>query len=676
MAHEHPTDSLQEILDKAEEHLKNYQYEQAEKLGNDALTQAKRDNQKGKESRALCIIGECSMRTGRFQEALRQCQSALAAAEAVSNLALQARAHNGIARTQYWNGDDPPTAIRNAEYALDLAERANDDYQRAWALIILGCIRSILSDTGRASEHFEHALRVAEKIGNKSLMGLSLNNIGYIHYASGDYPRALECSERALALSEEVDDKRGVLVALHHLGDVNLELADYPRAHGYLIRALSLAEALSEKTEMTQLLTKIGCIHESLADYPRALEYMSGALVLAEEIGSKRLIETSLYDIATLHEELGDYPRALGCFNRCLSIAEENGEKKEIAPIHVGYGHVYTKMGDYPRALKYFESALDLSEENGYSSLVGFSMEGIADAEYHLGNLEKALLGYLNTLHYRRNTLRSSEGVSYTLCALGCVLIKQGKIEEGLVRLEESRVLAEELGEKRVIAECHKELASAYEKLGDITEAYQHHQKYYALEKEILSEKTRQQFDTFNIRAAIADKERDAELQRLKAERSEQELRLKERELANTASSLAAQTELLGNFRTDLRKIVLKPDSYGPEDIVKKVREKLKDLPCEMIDFAKFEAQFATVHPEFRAMLGTKHSDLTPQEVKICLLIHVNLHTAEIARLTCISERTVDNHRFNIRKKLGLKTEDSLPEFLRTLDGAKILSST
>ena len=44
-----------------------------------------------------------------------QCQSALAAAEAVSNLALRARALNGIARTQYWNGDDPPTAIRNAE---------------------------------------------------------------------------------------------------------------------------------------------------------------------------------------------------------------------------------------------------------------------------------------------------------------------------------------------------------------------------------------------------------------------------------------------------------------------------------------------------------------------------------------------------------------------------------
>jgi DNA-binding CsgD family transcriptional regulator len=138
-----------------------------------------------------------------------------------------------------------------------------------------------------------------------------------------------------------------------------------------------------------------------------------------------------------------------------------------------------------------------------------------------------------------------------------------------------------------------------------------------------------------------------------------------ESQLANNALLLASQSELLGNFRNDLRQIVR--EITEPIEALKKIKEKLKTLPCEQIDWMKFEAQFISVHPEFKAKLIEKFPELTPQETRICLLLRVGMKSYEIGRIICVSERGVENHRFNIRKKLGLKTEQTLTEFLQNL---------
>ena len=46
--------------------------------------------------------------------------------------------------------------------------------------------------------------------------------------------------------------------------------------------------------------------------------------------------------------------------------------------------------------------------------------------------------------------------------------------------------------------------------------------------------------------------------------------------------------------------------------------------------------------------------DLTPKELQLCNLIRQGLTVKEIATLTCLSSRTIDKHRENIRKKLRL----------------------
>ena len=57
----------------------------------------------------------------------------------------------------------------------------------------------------------------------------------------------------------------------------------------------------------------------------------------------------------------------------------------------------------------------------------------------------------------------------------------------------------------------------------------------------------------------------------------------------------------------------------------------------------------------FSRGLSLKYLDLTPKQIQIANLIKIGKSTKEIAELMNISPRTVDTHRKNIRRKIGLE---------------------
>lgn len=70
----------------------------------------------------------------------------------------------------------------------------------------------------------------------------------------------------------------------------------------------------------------------------------------------------------------------------------------------------------------------------------------------------------------------------------------------------------------------------------------------------------------------------------------------------------------------------------------------------------------------FGAKLTKKEAKLTSREIEICNMIKNGLASKEIADLLNISLRTIEKHRTNIRKKLGItKKEANLTSFLKTL---------
>jgi AraC family chitin signaling transcriptional activator len=90
----------------------------------------------------------------------------------------------------------------------------------------------------------------------------------------------------------------------------------------------------------------------------------------------------------------------------------------------------------------------------------------------------------------------------------------------------------------------------------------------------------------------------------------------------------------------------------------------LKSFPEEQLNWIEFDKLFDSVHPEFYSNIVKAFPKLTIMERKICILLRLKLTSTDISKLLFLSDRNIENHRYRIRKKLGLNTEDSIHEFL------------
>jgi tetratricopeptide (TPR) repeat protein len=81
----------------------------------------------------------------------------------------------------------------------------------------------------------------------------------------------------------------------------------------------------------------------------------------------------------------------------------------------------------------------------------------------------------------------------------------------------------------------------------------------------------------------------------------------------------------------------------------------------------EFETRFTGVYEAYYGKLKNLAPELTPNELRICALMRLNISTKEMALLTNRTIGTVDNTRSSIRKKLKLEEEINLQDFLLSI---------
>ena len=101
--------------------------------------------------------------------------------------------------------------------------------------------------------------------------------------------------------------------------------------------------------------------------------------------------------------------------------------------------------------------------------------------------------------------------------------------------------------------------------------------------------------------------------------------------------------------------------------MLKKVSKGSVDMEKGVIDIIRDNLK--TLGSSFGFKISKLESKLAPREVEICNMIRSGLSTKEIADVLNISPTTVDRHRNNIRKKLGIvKKNVNLTSYLQNLN--------
>ena len=152
------------------------------------------------------------------------------------------------------------------------------------------------------------------------------------------------------------------------------------------------------------------------------------------------------------------------------------------------------------------------------------------------------------------------------------------------------------------------------------------------------------------------------------ASRRELELELagSQRELASAALFTQQKTRLLedltGRLETLARRV---PETQRAPvaDMKKAIRQHLNVAG----DWEKVTLHFEKIHPEFFAQLRHLSPALTPNELKQCAYVKLNLSNKEIAALLNIEAGSVKISHYRIKKKMGLEEGESLRSFILSI---------
>ena len=138
-----------------------------------------------------------------------------------------------------------------------------------------------------------------------------------------------------------------------------------------------------------------------------------------------------------------------------------------------------------------------------------------------------------------------------------------------------------------------------------------------------------------------------------KNEQLEQENKSKGRELAVSTMSIIKKNELLNTIKGEL---VLLEDKELILPVIKVIDKSLSQTD----DWEFFQEAFNNADKDFLQKVKHLYPILTPNDLRLCAYLRLNLSSKEIAPLLNISHKSVEIKRYRLRKKMNLSSSDNL----------------
>lgn len=441
-------------------------------------------------------------------------------------------------------------------------------------------------------------------------------------------------------------------------------------------------------------------IEEKKGDFFQSVVQNYKALEFIKETDSVNL-GIVYHNLAVTYLNLEHFDKALENLN--LSLTYEPVDDISLFKLNTA-GIIYSKSKAYKEAEEIFQKAISKAKKESQNIL-------LAQSYSNYGNLKRKKKEFNTALEYMNisDSLCSFMGLNYgiliNLINRAEVYLDQGLYKMASDELEKARQSIENINDVKLNKEFYnlyyriqdaignKAEANFYYRLynenkneyfGDlsktiIVEWQLENQKNQALKKESeyelsLEKKNRDiLFISFLLLlAALASvityfvlfrrNVREKKELELEKQKMAYELEIKSKELlADTIKNISISS-LKNNIYVELTSIVKElPKTHQNKltNLANKIKQTRK-----LSELDEFNKRFTQIYEGFYHNLREIAPDITPNELKICALIRLNLTSKEIALLTNRTERTVENIRVNIRKKLKLSPESNLQQEL------------
>lgn len=424
----------------------------------------------------------------------------------------------------------------------------------------------------------------------------------------------------------------------------------------YIRRSRIAAEENGDDEMIAEGNLLLGITLAKSQQYKEALEAYHNSARYSYETKNTRRMGAIFFLIAQLHFHAEQYEAAKESCQLAIKYFTESDNQRGIILSTTRMASILSSLNDNTEGLRllYENEPLALRLDLPYMTCGFYSIKAemlLAVKDYD--GCEQALeTARLNAI--ASNNPRNTLDIEKNYFSL---YLQLGRLPEARAALDKAVEISRTTNDKHWQMKLYKCESELYAKIGDFEKSLEFYKIYHERERKISEESTEVRLSMIRVNHELIEKERQSELYRLRSEKLQ-------RELVSKSTHLASESEILTRFREELKDIL--SESTEASVILRKIKEKVIEIPMSAVNWEEFDRHFHDAHPDFTKNLLDRFPDLTPMELKVCSLLKVGLTSKEIAHILVLSERSIENHRYRIRKKLGIG-ETNIIQFFNSI---------
>ncbi|MEI7595566.1 MAG: tetratricopeptide repeat protein [Bacteroidota bacterium] len=498
-----------------------------------------------------------------------------------------------------------------------------------------------------------------------------LNLQGKIDLGNFRFKFAFEKYSQALELIPQFDSSKQIKQKhraniISNLGNIFAYQGLYSISLNNYTEAINIYYELNDINGQAVCLNNLGYVYETQKLYQKAKAYYWKAFFKNLLLKNKSGQAMNLANIGAIYEALNKYDSALLFNYKSVEISKSLNNILEVGACYNAIGTIYLKKGEYKKALEYFQSFLITKQCSENSYPLAITYQNIGGYYYKIHQIDSSLL------YYSRALKISSDIKAYTLIFDNA---------ENLVKCYAEKQLFEKAYNTELIANIAKDTLNQQHTLQEISKQELKY-SFELKQKENEYAQRRKEFKFWGfiillvglititilliIRQRLIIFNKNLEEQNLLLENNvlQKEVEIKSKELTTNSLYLAKKNEILSQLEKQLQNV----NKQSTNEAEKKFRihEMINTVKSNTDENAwkDFEVRFNEVHTNFYENILKIYPKLSLNEKRLCAFLRLNMTTKEISSLTQQTPHSINIARFRLRKKLGLKPEESLETFL------------
>ena len=156
----------------------------------------------------------------------------------------------------------------------------------------------------------------------------------------------------------------------------------------------------------------------------------------------------------------------------------------------------------------------------------------------------------------------------------------------------------------------------------------------------------------------------EKQLMVLRNEQLRAEVNNKVKQLAGSTLGAIRKNESIMKVKMELVRHRRELETASGPSFFRRLLKVIDENLGDQEDWSLFENNFDEAHENFIKRLRGKHPELSPNDLRFCAYLRMNLTSKEMASLLNVTVRGVEIRRYRLRKRLGLGHEQNLTAYM------------